>query len=265
MDILKRELAPLSENAWKEIDSRAEKILKSYLSGRKTVNVIGPKGLDYTVISEGRLDLIDETNEDVEKGIYKVKPLVETRVRFKLNLWEMDNIARGAKDIDLDNLDEAVKKIALFEENAIYNGYKSGNITGLTESSQHQVLSFGNNGSEIMESISSGMIQLKENFQEGPFSLIVGSEAWKRLNREVSGTPLISRIESLLGSKIIYSTVVKDALLIPYDHDDLELTIGQDFTIGYESSTDQEVTLFLAESFTFRVLDGNIIIQYKVD
>ena len=54
------------------------------------------------------------------------------------------------------------------------------------------------------------------------------------------------------------------AFLVPYDHDDLELTIGQDFSIGYEAHDTKEVTLFLTESFTFRVLDGSLIVPFTV-
>ena len=60
MDILKRTMAPLTQAAWDEIDSRAEEVLKSRLTARKAVSVIGPKGWDYTVVSEGRLNTINK-------------------------------------------------------------------------------------------------------------------------------------------------------------------------------------------------------------
>lgn len=262
MDILKRNLAPLSEEAWKEIDSRAQEVLSSNLSARRVLNVDGPKGWDFTVLSEGRIDNIVEG--EVCTGTYKVKPLVEARINFKLDRWEMDNIIRGAKDIDLSSLEEAAKKLALFEENAVYKGYPQGNINGLENESAHEKIALGNNSSSIMEAITQGMLTLKDNFIEGPFSLVVGKEAWKRINVEAQGYPLIKRIENLLGGKIILSNVVDGALLLPFDNEDLEFTIGQDFAIGYESSDDKEVGLFITESFTLRVLDNNLIIVFTL-
>ena len=50
------------------------------------------------------------------QSIYEVKPLIETRFSFQLNKWEMDNLGRRAKDIDLSPLEKAVKKSALFEK-----------------------------------------------------------------------------------------------------------------------------------------------------
>lgn len=61
--MLYRELAPISNEAWKEIDERAKDVLKSYLSARKVVKVNGPKGLDYNVITEGRLTNVDSAND----------------------------------------------------------------------------------------------------------------------------------------------------------------------------------------------------------
>jgi uncharacterized linocin/CFP29 family protein len=58
MDLLKRELAPLAREAWDEIDERAVDVLKTHLSARKVVRVEGPKGWDYTSITEGRLNLL---------------------------------------------------------------------------------------------------------------------------------------------------------------------------------------------------------------
>jgi uncharacterized linocin/CFP29 family protein len=48
MDLFKRQLAPLSSEAWEEINERAKQVLKSYLSARKIVNVVGPKGWEYS-------------------------------------------------------------------------------------------------------------------------------------------------------------------------------------------------------------------------
>ena len=42
MDILKRELAPLTDEAWDEIESKAKEVLENHLSARKAVHVKGP-------------------------------------------------------------------------------------------------------------------------------------------------------------------------------------------------------------------------------
>jgi uncharacterized linocin/CFP29 family protein len=51
--------------------------------------------------------------------------------------------------------------------------------------------------------------------------------------------------------------------LIPVNHDDIEFTVGQEYTIGYENNDVKEVTFFIMNSYTLRVLDPNILVYFK--
>jgi uncharacterized linocin/CFP29 family protein len=64
--------------------------------------------------------------------------------------------------------------------------------------------------------------------------------------------------------EVIYSHVVDGAFLVPFDHEDLEMTIGRDFSIGYQDNDNKKVRFFITESFTFRVLDPDIIIEFNL-
>ena len=134
MDILKRELAPIPAEAWAEIDAQATRSLKAILSARKVIDLSGPMGPDFPGVPEGRLEFPDrQPDGGLNYGIHKVHHLVETRIPFTLDIVEMDNAVRGAKDIDLANLEDAAKKIALFEESAVYHGLADANIHGLRQ------------------------------------------------------------------------------------------------------------------------------------
>jgi uncharacterized linocin/CFP29 family protein len=131
VDILKRELAPIPAEAWAEIDAQATRSLTAILSARKVVDVTGPMGTDFPGVPEGRLDYPKKQPKDgLSYGIHKVHHLVETRIPFELDVNEMDNVVRGAKDVDLSNLEEAAKNIALFEEKVVYHGLAEANIIG---------------------------------------------------------------------------------------------------------------------------------------
>lgn len=261
--MLKRNIAPMPTSVWDEIDERAKEVLNNILSARKVVHVEGPMGWDYAVVPEGRLDIIEKKNTDeVSVGTYRVKPLIEARVSFELNRWELDNIIRGAKDINLDSLEEATKKLALFEESVIYNGYEKGQIKGLTEVAGHS-LNLGDNAKSVLGAISEANFLLKNAFVHKPYSLVVGKRAYKLLNTIHEGYPLIKIITSMIGGNVFLSDVVDGALLIPQDHEDIELTIGQDFSIGYENHDAEKVRLFITESLTFRVLDPDIIVKFN--
>ncbi len=260
--MLYRDLAPITRAAWEEIDERAAEVLKSYLSARKVVSVNGPKGLDYNVVSEGRLSNI-ETDGEVSYGLYQVLPLTESRVEFEMDRWELDNIQRGAKDVDYEPLENAMKQLALFEEEAIYNGLKNSNIKALRDYSQEEI-AFGKEATEIMEAITRGIIQLRKSYEQGPFTLVVNEEVYTRILSKETAYPLDERIKDLIGGTIVINHVIDGAYLLPYDHDDLELTIGNDFSIGYQSSSNEKVRFFATESFTFRVLNPDLIVKYSL-
>ncbi|MDO5712830.1 MAG: family 1 encapsulin nanocompartment shell protein [Tissierellia bacterium] len=262
MDILKRKLAPISDEAWDEIDEAAKDVLKNILTARKVLKINGPKGWDYNAVPEGRLEYIEDNKEGVCTGTYQLKRLLEARRSFTLNKWELDNIGRGAKDIDLDNLEEAVEELARFEDDVLYNGYKKAEIIGLADGAEHQ-LKMGKEGNEILKSIGEGCTALKESYVEGPLDLIVSPKVYENLTRIFDGYYLYDAVKRIIGGKIVRSDVVKGAILIPHREEDIEFTVGQDFSIGYEKEDAQTVTLFVTESFTLRLLDPAKIVNFK--
>lgn len=263
MDILKRNLAPISKEAWNEIDESAKDVLTSMLSARKVLKLNGPKGWNYTAVGEGRLNVIEDGKVgELCTGTYKLKPLVEGRVSFELNKWELDNISRGAKDIDLDPLEKACEKLALFEENAIYNGYKDGDIDGLIASAGH-TFELGNNGNDILKAISDGRYALFNSYIKPPYDLIVSQEVYDKINRIYDGANIYKIIKGTIGGDIIRSKVIEGGIMIPHQDEDLEFTVGVDYSIGYEKELDHTVQLFVTESIMLRVLDENKVVYFK--
>ena len=157
-----------------------------------------------------------------------------------------------------------MKSLALFEENAVYNSLEQAIVHGIDEAAESKAMDFGKESTEIMEAIAKGLVELRKAYAGGPFTLVVNQEAYKRILSKETAYPLDKRIEKLIGGKIVFSHVVKGAYLLPFDHEDLELTIGRDYSIGYQSHDAESVRFFATESFTFRVLDPSIIIKYKL-
>ncbi len=263
MDLFKQHLAPIADEAWEEINETAEKVLKTTLSARKVLHVNGPLGLDTPAIPTGTLELTDQNKDnEVSAGLYNVDRLLESRITFSLSRWELDNVLRGKKDVDLDILEAAAEKLARYEENTIYNGNKKANIKGLVDFAKHK-LSMSDDVNENLQAIAEGLLKLQDAYTEKPYMLVVGDDLFKIINQVYDGKLLVDAIETLIEGKVVHSKVLKGALLLPFDHDDLELTIGQDYTVGYESHDNESVKLFIMNAFTFRVLDENLIVYYK--
>ncbi len=265
MDLLRRDLAPISPQGWSEIDAMARETLVANLSGRKFSDVDGPHGIDHTCVNLGRLSMPKKQESgSVGYGIYQVQPLIEARVNFLLETWELDNVQRGAKDIRLDSLVAACRDIAVFEEKAIFKGFKPAAITGLQDTVKERDLAMRLDMDSIVDAVSEGQTRMLQDGVEGPANLIVSAKIWKFLARTTPGGTLRSILETQIAGSVIYSAFVQDALLVAGRGGDLELTVGQDLAVGYHSHTATEVNLFITESFTFRVINPEAIFGFRL-
>src|SRR5882757_8263897 len=141
MNLLKRELAPILPEAWEAIDDEAKRVLKLNLAGRKLVAFKGPHGWKFAAVNTGRLEFLkDAPVAEVAAGVRSVQPLIELRTPFKLDILDLDSVARGAVDPDLSEVVRAAERIARAEDSAIFNGYKAGQIDGIIDTSPHAAI-----------------------------------------------------------------------------------------------------------------------------
>jgi uncharacterized linocin/CFP29 family protein len=263
MDILRKSFAPISNEAWEFINEEAKNILTSKLSARHFVGVDGPKGINFASVAVGELDVpVKQSKTDVQYGVHKVLPLIEARIPFSLDIWELDNLARGSEDVNVDSLHEAAQKIAAFEETAIYNGFAKANIKGLLQESEHPKMKIGAID-EMMKVLTKALYVFKNEGIEGNFNLVVSEDLFAEINAQVKGYPLKRHIQETIGGKIIVTDKIKGALLLADDEEAFKLTIGQDLSIGYEAHDQKKVHLYFTESFTFQVLDPAAIIVFE--
>jgi uncharacterized linocin/CFP29 family protein len=189
-------------------------------------------------------------------------PLIELRIPFTLNIWELDNLERGAKDIDLDSLGNAARKLSKFEEETVYKGFEKASIKGLLNESAHDSMKYPKDLEDLPKVISEAMTKLSNSSVEGPYSLVVNNDKWQKISGIHRGYPLKLQIESLLGGSIIRNAFIDTPLLISERGGDFEMTIGQDIAIGYEHHDSKTVQLFFTESFTFRVLEDRALVVF---
>jgi uncharacterized linocin/CFP29 family protein len=264
MDLLRRHQAPIAEASWEAIDEQAREVLTSNMSARKIVDVSGPHGIAHAAVNLGRLDpgRVDAGN-GVFYGIRKVLPLCEVRVPFTLDLWELDNVVRGARDPNLDPLIDAAGKLAAFEERAIYHGFPEAGIVGLSRSSIHELMTLPGDSSTWPEVVVQAMVTLKRAGEPPPYTLVAGPTAFQALELIAGQYPLRKQIEALISGDITLAPYIDGAFLLPVDNaGDFELVLGQDASVGYEEQQGQQVRLYLTESFTFRVLEPQAVVAF---
>lgn len=262
MNFLKRELSPLVDEAWSEIEQEAVRVLEANLSARHVVDFDGPKGFDFSAVNLGVLSTTEETG-GVHFGIRQVLPLVELRVPFSMNIWDLDNLARGASHADMEPLIQAALKVAAFEERAVYRGFGKAGIKGLAESAVNRPVGLGENPGRYPDTVAEAMLTLSDAGVAGPYALVLGPRLFRRLSGDVSTYPPRQRIAKMIEGPILHSPVIEGGYLLSLRGGDFRLTVGQDLSIGYEHHDKKSVSLYLAESFTFRVLSPEALVELK--
>lgn len=264
MSILRKPLAPITEQAWKEITDRTKELFGNYLTARKFVDINGPNGLEMGGISTGRLDIPDnQPPEGINYGVREFLPLIEIRKPFELDLWELDNVERGAKDIDLAPLETAAREVAAFEENAIYEGFKSAKIVGLEEAAEAGSVAMPTDANAFLKEIGNQIFQLDRKAVQGPYTLVISENEWLELIKLSEGYPIQKQLKTLLdGGKVLINHYNKNSFLLSQRGGDYELVVGQDYSVGYDSHTSSKVKMFITGSYTFRVLSPEAIVVF---
>src|SRR5277367_6080150 len=140
MNNLHRELAPISEAAWEQIEEEAARTLKRYLAARRVVGVNEPGGTMLSAVGTGHLRDIAAPSEGIIARQREVKPLVELRVPFELGRQAIDDVERGANDSDWQPLKDAAERIAVAEDRAIFDGYDAADIEGIRQGSSNPII-----------------------------------------------------------------------------------------------------------------------------
>ena len=256
MTHLHRELAPISENAWNELDKEAARTLRSFLAARRIVDFSGPHGWDFAAQSLGRLERVEGPVDGVEAGVRVVQPLVELRHTFSMDRADLDDIDRGRPDPDLSKVTSAAKRAALAEDCIVFEGFKEAHITGIAEASTYPPIQIDDNYAEYPKLVARAVSSLREAGVDGPYAAVLGPRCWTGVieTTEHGGYPVLEHLRLILGGPVVWAPAVDGAVVVSIRGEDFRLTCGEDMAIGYLSHGPDTVELFLQESIGFQVL-----------
>jgi uncharacterized linocin/CFP29 family protein len=255
MNNLHRELAPVSDAAWAQIEMETSRTLKRYLAGRRVVDVKGPGGTTLSAVGTGHLRTIAAPKDGIIARQREVKALVELRVPFELDRHAIDDVERGANDSDWQPAKDAARQIAFAEDGAVFEGYGAAGIGGVRQGTSNPKMALPSDVREYPHAIAQGLSQLRLVGVNGPYAVLLGAEAYTALAETVDqGYPVLEHVKRLVDDKIIWAPAIPGAFVLTTRGGDFDLHIGQDVSIGYSSHTDAVVRLYLQETFTFLLL-----------
>ncbi len=254
MNHLLRELAPISEAAWAEIDGEARRTLTHFYAARKLVDFVGPLGYDESAVSLGRLERVgDQPADGVTANRRQLLPLLELRRSFTLLRSEVESIDRGAPDADLDPLIDACRAIAMAEDTLAFSGNASADIVGIVTASPHPPIALTDEFDRYPNRVAQAVAILKAAGIGGPYAIALGPRCYEGVieTTERGGYPLLQHLGLILGGPVIWAPAVDGAVVLSQRGGDFTLTIGQDASIAYRDHTSETVTLELQETATF--------------
>jgi uncharacterized linocin/CFP29 family protein len=255
MNNLHRELAPISDAAWAQIEEETSRTFKRHLAGRRVVDVQGPAGTSLSAVGTGHLQTIKAPRDGVLSRQREVKALVELRVPFELERQAIDDVLRGANDSDWQPAKDAARQLAFAEDGAIFEGYDAAGIVGVRQGTSDPKMKLPSDVREYPDAIAQGLSRLRLVGVNGPYAVLLGADAYTALTETSDhGYPVLEHVKRLVDDKIIWAPAIQGAFLVTTRGGDFDLYIGQDVSIGYLNHSDTAVRLYLQETFTFLLL-----------
>jgi uncharacterized linocin/CFP29 family protein len=172
MNNLHRELAPISDKAWAQIEEEASRTLKRHLAARRVVDVPDPKGLELAAVGTGHLHQIQAPGDGIHGARRDAKAIIELRVPFELARQAIDDVERGATDSDWSPVKEAARRIAFAEDRAVFDGYAAAGIEGIREGSSNPGVVLPSSARGYPGAVARAVAQLQLAGVNGPYGRV---------------------------------------------------------------------------------------------
>ena len=252
MNSLYRELAPINDAAWADIEQEACRTFQQHVAARRAVDVTGPDGPLLAGVNTGHLAEIQAPADGVIAHARESRPLVRLRVPFTVSRDEVDAVERGAQDADWQPVKDAAKKIAFAEDRAVFDGYPAAGITGIRQSTSNPVLTLPADVKQYPNAVSQAVSSLRLAGVGGPFSLLLSADAYTMVSETSDhGYPIREHLARVVDGDIIWAPAIDGAFVLTTRGGDFDLQLGTDVAIGYLSHDADTVQLYLQDTLTF--------------
>ena len=236
---------------------KASRSLKHYLAARRLVDFTGPLGWEYSAVDSraGRRRWTAAPWARSRRPRARSCPWSSCGSPFSLAKSELAAADRGATDLDLDSVIAAGRAAALAEDHLVFHGYAQGAVAGIVAASPHQPVPISNDYSRYPEHVAKAVAALRAADVAGPYAIALGARCFTGVTEttEHGGYPVFEHLRQILEGPVVWAPAVDGAVVLSQRGGDFELTVGEDFSVGYRSDDATSVDLYIEESLTFRI------------
>jgi uncharacterized linocin/CFP29 family protein len=252
MNNLHRELAPITDAAWEQIEDEVKRTFERHSAARRVVDLSGPHGAEFAAVGTGHVTELAAPDSGLIARARNAQPIVELRVPFTLARADIDDVERGSQDSDWQPAKDAARKIAFSEDRIVFDGYEPAGITGIRPASSNPKLSLPAEVRDYPNTISQALSALRLAGVNGPYSVLLSADAYTAVSETADhGYPIREHLRRLIDGDIVWAPAIEGALVVSTRGEDFCLQLGQDLSIGYLSHDANTVELYLQESLTF--------------
>ncbi len=252
MNNLHRELAPVSQAAWDQIEDEARRTFTGRAAARRVVDMPEPAGFLLSAVGTGHITAVQSPAEGVIAHQRQVQPVVELRVPFYVTREAVDDVERGSQDSDWQPVKDAAAQLATAEDRTVFHG--AAGIGGIGPSSSNAAIALPDDVRDYPAAVAQAITELRLAGVSGPYSLLLSASIYTAVAETTDhGYPIRDHIARIVqDGHIIWAPAIDGALVVSERGGDYVMQLGQDVSIGYLNHDDTRVQLYLQESFSFQ-------------
>src|SRR4029077_10717944 len=125
-------------------------------------------------------------------------------------------------------------------------------ISGICERRDGVTVQLSDDYGSYPDFVATALNKLRDAGVEGPFAVALSERCYTGLTEAtVDGYPVLEHVRRLIDGPLVWAPGLHGAVVVSVRGGDFELTVGQDFSIGYLDHDAERVRLYIEESFTF--------------
>ena len=229
---------------------------KNFLTGRKLLNIYGPKGLGFKTIKKSSHQTLEtENGAGIVSSISMEIPQIYSQ--FSLNISSVEASENYGQPLDLDGPVRAARYIAQKEDELILGGNKTLGIEGVMNAKgkqNYKVGGWAKVGEPINDLIEAVNLLDKKGYS-GPYALALSPSLYNALFKiyDDSDTIQMDHVGALVTEGIIKSSFLKNEGVLIDARGMNDIVIGQDLYTGFNGTNGLFYQFTVFESLAPRI------------